>query len=106
MTTLLQTISLTVLLVLQLQGLLVELREGLRAGLTDLSELRQRDHDLEEKLQAHQTDVDDKIMGLKNSLNTIKVEKRKLLPTFQLRPFLDFTHITLLNIFSRIVLLF
>ncbi|XP_037542940.1 rho guanine nucleotide exchange factor 33 [Nematolebias whitei] len=58
----------------QLQGLLVELREGLHAGLTDLSELRQRDHDLEEKLQAHQTDVDDKIMGLKNSLNTIKEE--------------------------------
>lgn len=75
-TTLLQTICLIVLLVLQLQGLLVELREGLHAGLTDLSELRQKDHDLEEKLQAHQTDVDDKIMGLKNSLNTIKVEKK------------------------------
>lgn len=59
--------------VLQLQGLLVELRQGLRAALTELSELRQRDHDLEEKLQAHQTDVDDKIMGLKNSLNSFKV---------------------------------
>ncbi|XP_041866566.1 rho guanine nucleotide exchange factor 33 isoform X2 [Melanotaenia boesemani] len=58
----------------QLQGLLVELREGLQATLTELSELRQRDHDLEEKLQAHQTDVDDKIMGLKNSLNTFKEE--------------------------------
>ncbi|XP_013873031.1 rho guanine nucleotide exchange factor 33 isoform X2 [Austrofundulus limnaeus] len=58
----------------QLQGLLVELREGLHAALTDLSELRQRDRDLEEKLQAHQTDVDDKIMGLKNSLNSFKEE--------------------------------
>ncbi|XP_072246434.1 uncharacterized protein arhgef33 [Leuresthes tenuis] len=58
----------------QLQGLLVELREGIQAALTELSVLRQRDQDLEEKLQAHQTDVDDKIMGLKNSLNTFKEE--------------------------------
>ena len=58
---------------MQLQGLLVELREGIQAALTELSVLRQRDQDLEEKLQAHQTDVDDKIMGLKNSLNTFKV---------------------------------
>lgn len=57
----------------QLQGLVAELREGLHAALTELYELRQRDHGLEEKLQAHQTDVDDKIMGLKNSLNTFKV---------------------------------
>nr|XP_046258918.1 rho guanine nucleotide exchange factor 33 [Scatophagus argus] len=58
----------------QLQGLVAELREGLHAALTELCELRQRDHSLEEKLQAHQTDVDDKIMGLKNSLNTFKEE--------------------------------
>ncbi|KAM9847996.1 rho guanine nucleotide exchange factor 33 [Aulostomus maculatus] len=58
----------------QLQGLVAELREGLRAALTELCELRQRDQGLEEKLQAHQTDVDDKIMGLKNSLNTFKEE--------------------------------
>ncbi|CAG6016574.1 unnamed protein product [Menidia menidia] len=58
----------------QLQGLLVELRKGIQAALTELSELRQKDQDLEEKLQAHQTDVDDKIMGLKNSLNTFKEE--------------------------------
>ncbi|KAG8000303.1 Rho guanine nucleotide exchange factor 33 [Nibea albiflora] len=62
------------LLVTQLQGLVAELREGLHAALTELYELRQRDHGLEEKLQAHQTDVDDKIMGLKNSLNTFKEE--------------------------------
>lgn len=57
----------------QLQGLVAELREGLHAALTELCELRQRDHGLEDKLQAHQTDVDDKIMSLKNSLNTFKV---------------------------------
>ncbi|XP_008427060.1 rho guanine nucleotide exchange factor 33 isoform X2 [Poecilia reticulata] len=58
----------------QVQGLMVELREGLRAAVAELGELRQRDHVLEEKLQAHQTEVDDKIMGLKNSLNTFKEE--------------------------------
>ncbi|KAM3605855.1 uncharacterized protein V6R79_006113 [Siganus canaliculatus] len=58
----------------QLQGLVAELREGLHSALTELYELRQKDHGLEEKLQAHQTDVDDKIMGLKNSLNTFKEE--------------------------------
>ncbi|XP_022054184.2 rho guanine nucleotide exchange factor 33 [Acanthochromis polyacanthus] len=58
----------------QLQGLVVELREGLQAALTELCELRLRDQSLEEKLQEHQTDVDDKIMGLKNSLNTFKEE--------------------------------
>ncbi|KAM7408380.1 hypothetical protein PAMA_002210 [Pampus argenteus] len=58
----------------QLQGLVAELREGLHIALTELCELRQRDHSLEEKVQAHQTDVDDKIMSLKNSLNTFKEE--------------------------------
>ncbi|XP_034538200.1 rho guanine nucleotide exchange factor 33 [Notolabrus celidotus] len=58
----------------RLQGLVAELREGLHAALTELCELRQRDQGLEEKLQAHETDVDDKIMGLKNSLNTFKEE--------------------------------
>lgn len=70
---LLKTLSIHLRLVLQLQGLVAELREGLHAALTELGELRHRDHSLEEKLQAHQTDVDDKIMGLKNSLNTFKV---------------------------------
>nr|XP_020457478.1 rho guanine nucleotide exchange factor 33 [Monopterus albus] len=58
--------------IVQLQGLMAELHEGLHAALMELRELRHRDHGLEEKLQAHQTDVDDKIMGLKNSLNTFK----------------------------------
>ncbi|KAK2921643.1 hypothetical protein Q8A73_001128 [Channa argus] len=60
--------------IVQLQGLVAELREGLHAALTELHDLRHRDHSLEEKLQAHQTDVDDKIMGVKNSLNTFKEE--------------------------------
>lgn len=54
----------------------MELREGLHVALAELGQLRQRDHALEEKLQAHQTEVDDKIMGLKNSLNTFKVLER------------------------------
>ncbi|XP_016892507.1 rho guanine nucleotide exchange factor 33 [Cynoglossus semilaevis] len=58
----------------QLQGLVAELREGLHTALTELCELRHRDHSLEEKLQAHQTDVDEKIISLKNSLNTFKEE--------------------------------
>ncbi|XP_057703324.1 rho guanine nucleotide exchange factor 33 isoform X2 [Corythoichthys intestinalis] len=60
--------------VAQLQGLVAELREGLRVSLAELCELRQKDRQLEESLQAHQTDADDKIMGLKNSLNTFKEE--------------------------------
>lgn len=58
---------------MQLQGLVAELREGLQTALKELCELRQRDQGMEERLRAHQTDVDDKIMGLKNSLNTFKV---------------------------------
>lgn len=57
----------------QLQGLVGELRQGLHAALMELSELRQRDNSLEDKLQTRLTEVDDKIMGLKNSLNTFKV---------------------------------
>ncbi|XP_047458153.1 rho guanine nucleotide exchange factor 33 isoform X2 [Mugil cephalus] len=60
--------------VAQLQGLVAELREGLQTALAELCELRQRDQGMEERLRAHQTDVDDKIMGLKNSLNTFKEE--------------------------------
>lgn len=57
----------------QLQGLVGELRQGLHAALMELSELRQRDNGLEDKLHIRLTEVDDKIMGLKNSLNTFKV---------------------------------
>ncbi|XP_037127928.1 rho guanine nucleotide exchange factor 33 isoform X5 [Syngnathus acus] len=60
--------------VAQLQGLVAELREGLRISVAELCELRQKDRRLEGNLQAHRTDVDDKIMGLKNSLNTFKEE--------------------------------
>ncbi|XP_034408337.1 rho guanine nucleotide exchange factor 33 [Cyclopterus lumpus] len=60
--------------IVQLQGLVAELREGLHAALTELCELRQRDRGLEAELRDHQTHMDDKIMGLKNSLNTFKEE--------------------------------
>ena len=72
-----ENITYSFALVIQLQGLVAELREGFHAALTELCELRQRDQGLEEKLQAHQTDVDDKIMGLKNSLNTFKVQEAR-----------------------------
>lgn len=81
--------TLTFLHVIQVQGLLVELREGLCAAVAELADLRQRDHVLEEKLQAHQTEVDDKIMGLKNSLNTFKVQdwvKQKRVQVLFLEP--------------------
>ncbi|XP_061692142.1 rho guanine nucleotide exchange factor 33 [Syngnathoides biaculeatus] len=39
-----------------------------------LAELRREDRRLEESLRAHRTQVDEKIMGLKNSLNTFKEE--------------------------------
>jgi len=58
---------------MQLQGLVAELREGLHGALTELCELRHRDRGLEAELRAHQSDVDDKIMSLKNSLNTFQV---------------------------------
>ncbi|KAM9804094.1 rho guanine nucleotide exchange factor 33 [Neosynchiropus ocellatus] len=58
----------------ELQGLVMELRHGLHSALVELCQLRERDQSLAEKLQAHQTDVDDKIMGVKNSLNTFKEE--------------------------------
>ncbi|XP_056291617.1 rho guanine nucleotide exchange factor 33 [Pseudoliparis swirei] len=60
--------------VVQLQGLVAELREGLHGALTELCELRHRDRGLEAELRAHQSDVDDKIMSLKNSLNTFQEE--------------------------------
>ncbi|XP_067092956.1 rho guanine nucleotide exchange factor 33 [Osmerus mordax] len=56
----------------QLQALVAELRSGLQGALQEVCVLQQRDCSLEEKLQAHQSDVDDRIMGLRNSLNTFK----------------------------------
>ncbi|XP_068424993.1 rho guanine nucleotide exchange factor 33 [Clinocottus analis] len=60
--------------ILQLQGLVAELREGLHVALTELSELRHRDQGLEAELRAHETDVDDKITSLKKSLKALKEE--------------------------------
>ncbi|XP_055758715.1 rho guanine nucleotide exchange factor 33-like isoform X2 [Salvelinus fontinalis] len=56
----------------QLQALVVELRTGLQGVLQDVSALQQRDRGLEERAQGQQSDVDDRIMGIRNSLNTFK----------------------------------
>ncbi|KAK6293756.1 hypothetical protein J4Q44_G00360820 [Coregonus suidteri] len=56
----------------QLQALVAELRTGLQGVLQDVSALQQRDRGLEEMAQGHQSDVDDRIMGIRNSLNTFK----------------------------------
>ncbi|XP_019903034.1 rho guanine nucleotide exchange factor 33 isoform X2 [Esox lucius] len=56
----------------QLQALVVELRSGLQGALQDMSVLQQNHSRLEQRVQAHQSDVDDQIMGIRNSLNTFK----------------------------------
>ncbi|KAL0964549.1 hypothetical protein UPYG_G00325480 [Umbra pygmaea] len=56
----------------QLHALVVELRAGLQGALQDMSVLRQRGNGLDERVQFHQRDVDDRIMGIRNSLNTFK----------------------------------
>ncbi|XP_029554526.1 rho guanine nucleotide exchange factor 33 isoform X6 [Salmo trutta] len=56
----------------QLQSLVAELRTLLQGVLQDMAALQQRDSSLEERAQAHQRDLDDRIMGIRNSLNTFK----------------------------------
>ncbi|KAJ8013853.1 hypothetical protein DPEC_G00034120 [Dallia pectoralis] len=56
----------------QLQALVMELHTGLQGVLQDMCVLRQNDSHLEERVQIHQSDVDDRIMGIRNSLNTFK----------------------------------
>ncbi|KAM9559624.1 rho guanine nucleotide exchange factor 33-like isoform 1-T1 [Salvelinus alpinus] len=56
----------------QLQSLVAELRTLLQGVLQDMAVLQQRDSSLEERAQAHQRDLDDRIMGIRNSLNTFK----------------------------------
>ncbi|CDQ65896.1 unnamed protein product [Oncorhynchus mykiss] len=56
----------------QLQALVVELRTGLQGVLQDVSVLQQRGRGLEERAQGQQSEVDDRIMGIRNSLNTFK----------------------------------
>ncbi|XP_024284432.2 rho guanine nucleotide exchange factor 33 isoform X2 [Oncorhynchus tshawytscha] len=58
--------------IFQLQSLVAELRTLLQGVLQDMAALQQRDSSLEERAQAHQRDLDDRIMGIRNSLNTFK----------------------------------
>ncbi|KAJ8393204.1 hypothetical protein AAFF_G00062760 [Aldrovandia affinis] len=56
----------------KLQALTAELRDGLFAVMEDLSTLKQRDSSLEEAVRDLQSDTEEKILGLRNSLNTFK----------------------------------
>nr|XP_046207893.1 rho guanine nucleotide exchange factor 33-like [Oncorhynchus gorbuscha] len=58
--------------IFQLQSLVAELRTLLQGVLQDMAALQQRDSSLEERAQAHQRDLDDRIMGIRKSLNTFK----------------------------------
>ncbi|KAM8859335.1 rho guanine nucleotide exchange factor 33 isoform 1-T1 [Spinachia spinachia] len=96
----------------QLQGLVAELREGLHSALTQLCELRHRDHELQEKQRLHQSDVDDKILGVRKCMSSFREEldvvllhtrevscsqkeaqkKMELLPAENNKEFLHFPH--------------
>ncbi|XP_041739690.1 rho guanine nucleotide exchange factor 33-like isoform X1 [Coregonus clupeaformis] len=56
----------------QLQSLMAELHTGLQGVLQDVAALQQRNSSLEERAQTHQRDLDDRIMGIRNYLNTFK----------------------------------
>ncbi|KAL4641319.1 rho guanine nucleotide exchange factor 33 [Arapaima gigas] len=56
----------------QLQGLAAELKAGLMGTIQELSVLKQRDGSLEDQMRNYQSDMEEKILGIKNSLNTFK----------------------------------
>ncbi|XP_036409029.1 rho guanine nucleotide exchange factor 33-like [Megalops cyprinoides] len=56
----------------QLQAMAVELKGGLMGAMQDLSVLKQRGSSLEERMRGYQKDTEEKILGIKNSLNTFK----------------------------------
>ncbi|XP_018595513.2 rho guanine nucleotide exchange factor 33 [Scleropages formosus] len=56
----------------QLQAMAMELKAGLMGAIQELSVLKQQDGSLEERMMSYQGDVDEKILGIKNSLNTFK----------------------------------
>ncbi|KAG7492937.1 hypothetical protein MATL_G00019640 [Megalops atlanticus] len=56
----------------QLQAMAVELKGGLMGAIQDLSMLKQRGSSLEERMRGYQKDTEEKILGIKNSLNTFK----------------------------------
>ncbi|CAL8367820.1 unnamed protein product [Gadus morhua 'NCC'] len=60
--------------IIQLQGLVVQLREGLHCALVELSELRQRTQSQEEGLRADLLDVQQEMSDLKTTVSAFKEE--------------------------------
>ncbi|KAG9338053.1 hypothetical protein JZ751_027129 [Albula glossodonta] len=57
---------------LSLQAIAVELKAGLVGVIQDLAMLKQKGSSLEERMRDYQNDMEDKILGIRNSLNTFK----------------------------------
>lgn len=58
---------------LQLQALWAELKAGLRGVVQEISSLQQSNIHLEEKVSECQRDTEEKILSLRNKLNTLQV---------------------------------
>ncbi|KAK6489821.1 rho guanine nucleotide exchange factor 33 [Huso huso] len=58
----------------QLQALAVELKCEFLEAMQELSNIQQGDHSLEEKIKCYENEMDEKLMGIKNSFNTFKEE--------------------------------
>lgn len=58
---------------LQLQALWAELKAGLRGVVQEISALQQSNSRLEEKVSECQRDTAEKILSLRNTLNTVQV---------------------------------
>ncbi|XP_023651965.2 rho guanine nucleotide exchange factor 33 isoform X2 [Paramormyrops kingsleyae] len=56
----------------KLQAMVSELKAGLMGAIEDLSSLQLRDGSLEERVRSYHSDMDEKILGVKNTLNTFK----------------------------------
>ncbi|XP_028676445.2 rho guanine nucleotide exchange factor 33 isoform X1 [Erpetoichthys calabaricus] len=58
----------------ELQVIVAELRTGLMRAMQDLSDMQHGDRSLERKMKEYQEEIEDKLMTVKNSLNTLKGE--------------------------------
>ncbi|KAG2467059.1 ARG33 factor, partial [Polypterus senegalus] len=58
----------------QLQVIVAELRTGLMRAMQDVSDMQHDDRSLERKMKDYQEEIEDKLMTVKNSLNTLKGE--------------------------------
>ncbi|KAK1171602.1 hypothetical protein AOXY_G6467 [Acipenser oxyrinchus oxyrinchus] len=58
----------------QLQALAAELKCEFLEAMQELSNIQQGDHSLEEKIKCCENEMDEKLMGIKNSFNTFKEE--------------------------------